>query len=290
MVLRDTLVSVGIPVRNGARTLETAVRSVLAQDHDNLEVVISDNASTDGTEALCRALAASDSRIVYHRHKRDVGILNNFVGAMRLARGTFFQWLGDDDWLAPRYLSRCLEIFADDSRLILVTTQISYTRPDGTMYTCRHGGTTLRTNDPIERFETIMSYLADGMPFDPLYGLMRREQVAGIVRRNMIREDEVFTTKLALAGPWGHLPEVLLHRYLKCERVPVLARRLGVPVWQAYMPTALECREMLRWIGDRDYTPTQRRRAHIAVARMYGRRHYLKVARHLRRLVGSVPS
>jgi glycosyltransferase involved in cell wall biosynthesis len=258
---------------------------VLAQDHERLELVISDNASTDGTEALCRELAATDSRIVYHRQPRDLGLLNNFIQTMQLANGTFFQWLGDDDWLAPHYVSRCLEAFADDSRLILVTAQINYTRPDGTTYTRPYCGTPLRSNDPIERFDEITLYLANGMPIDPLYGLMRRTQVAAITRRNMMREDEVFATKLALAGPWGHVPQVLMHRHLKCERLSVLARYLGVPVWQAYVPTALQCREMLRWIHKGDFTPLQRRRARVAVARMYGRRHYLTLTRRVRKLV-----
>lgn len=87
MTDHDTLVSVALPVRNGAARLEGAVRSVLAQDHENLQLVISDNASTDATEECCRDLAASDRRITYHRHPRNVGLLNNFVHAGRLAGG-----------------------------------------------------------------------------------------------------------------------------------------------------------------------------------------------------------
>src|SRR5262249_14296295 len=163
--------------------LEAAVRSVLAQDHERLEIVISDNASTDDTETLCRDLAAADRRIVYHRQPSDVGILNNFVHTMRIAKGTYFQWLGDDDTLAPRYVSRCLEAFAEDSRLILVTTQINYSKPDGTTTpTSPLTSTVLESNDPVERFAAITEYLADGMMVDPLYGLIRREPVVSIVR------------------------------------------------------------------------------------------------------------
>lgn len=283
--LRDTLVSIGLPVRNGARTLEAAIRSVLGQDHEPLEVVVSDNASTDETEALCRDLAASDSRIVYHRQPRNIGILNNFIQTMQLASGTFFQWLGDDDWLAPSYISRCLDIFAEDSRLILVTTEINYIKQDGTTYTSPVCGTTLLSDDPIERFEMITSFLVNGMPIDPLYGLMRRAEVATIARRNMICEDEVFAAKLALAGPWGHLPQVLMHRHLRNDRLSVLARRLDVPVWQAYLPVVLQCREILCSIRNMGFTSFQLRRARIAVARMYLGRHYLKLTRRLEKLI-----
>jgi glycosyltransferase involved in cell wall biosynthesis len=149
----DTLVSIGLPVRNGVKTLEGVIKSVLAQDHENLELVISDNCSTDGTEDLCRELALRDSRVVYIRQPTNVGLLNNFAHVTRLARGAFLRWIGDDDWLAPTYISRCLAEFADDSRLTLVTTQIDYVRPDGTTYTLRTPGTTFRSNDPIQRFE-----------------------------------------------------------------------------------------------------------------------------------------
>jgi hypothetical protein len=280
----EQLVSMGLPVRNGARTLEGVVRSVLAQDHERLELVICDNASTDGTEELCRDLAETDSRIVYCRQPRNIGLLNNFIHAIRLAKGTFFRWVGDTDWLAPNYVSCCLGAFADDSQLMLVTTQIRYTGPDGTAHTYPYLGTALRSNDPIERFCEYLR-LHNGMPVDPSYGFMRREPVASIARRNMIGEDEVFATKLALAGPWGHIPEVLAHRHTEPARLPVLARKLDVPAWQAYFSTTLICREMLRLIRDTELTPSQRRCARAAVAGMYVGRHYRRLARRGRRLL-----
>ena len=92
----STLVSVCLPVRNGAERLPVVIGSVLAQTHENLELVVSDNASTDGTENVCRELAASDPRIVYRRHAANVGLLNNFISAMQLSRGGFFRWIGHD--------------------------------------------------------------------------------------------------------------------------------------------------------------------------------------------------
>ena len=283
--IEETLVSVGLPVRNGERTLEHAARSALAQDHENVELVISDNASTDGTEALCRELAAKDKRIVYHRHAQNVGLLANYVHAMRIARGRYFCWIGDDDWLAPNYLSRCLQEFAADSRLVLVTTQIQYTRPDGSTFTSPYWGRSLRSDDPLERFEEVVALLAGEMAIDPLYALMRRSVVVPMARRNMMREDEVFATRLALAGPWGHVPETLARRYLKYDSNRRVARRLGVPAWQGYIPTAFECREMLRGIAADRFTASQRWRARLAVARLFMRRQYQGTTRRARKLV-----
>jgi glycosyltransferase involved in cell wall biosynthesis len=285
MERHGALVSIGIPVRNGARTLERAIKSVLAQDHEQLELVISDNASTDATDELCRDLASGDRRIVYHRHAQNVGLLNNFVHAIGMSRGTFFRWLGDDDQIAPRYISRCLQPFADDNRLVLVTSQIQYTNPDGSSFTRSYHGSAMRSDDRLERFTAFLD-LPEGMVLDPLYALVRRSPVAAIRRRNMLREDEVFAAKLALLGPWGHVPEILGHRHINAA-IPrtALARRLGVPPWKAYVATAFQCTELLRVIGRSQLTRPQRWRARAAIARMYTQRHGRSLARRRNKIL-----
>lgn len=285
MPTADTLVSVGLPVRNGAQTLKGVISSVLAQDHDHIELVICDNASTDGTEDVCRDIAKRDRRVTYYRQSRNVGLLNNFIHAMRLAKGMFFRWIGDTDSLAPNYVSRCLEAFADDSRLILVTTGIQYIGADGKSRTYPYCGTALRSSDPVDRFCEFLSSLPNGLTLDPMYALIRRDSVISIPRQNMIVEDEVFAAKLAMAGPWGHIPEVLAARHLEITRLSASARKLGVSRWQAYFSTTLQCQEMLRLIRDTELTPSQRRRARAAVSRMYIGRHYHRITHRGRRLV-----
>jgi len=101
----------------------------------------------------------------------------------------------------------------------------------------------------------------------------------------MLREDEVFATKLALAGPWGHVQEVLVHRNWKPERLPVLARRLDVPPWQTHLANTLQCLEILRWVRQTELTPMQRHRARAAVGRMYLRRQQCDAMRRARKLM-----
>ncbi|MEV6768622.1 glycosyltransferase family 2 protein [Nocardia sp. NPDC051030] len=282
-----TLVTVALPVRNGADRIPAVVESVLAQDHERLELVISDNASTDATEEVCRELAAHDGRIVYHRNAVNVGILNNFIGALDLAKGTYFRWIGDDDWLEPNYLSRCLDAFEADPRLLLVTSQLDYIGPDGVRQTAPYHGTALRSQDPAVRFAEMLRLLNESfLLLDPLYALVRREPVSRIARRNMLREDEVYAGKLALAGPWGHVPEVLGGRHWQHDRQSVMARKLGVASWQAHFSNTLECRELLRWIAASDLTPQQRWQARRAVARLYAKRQQITAARGMRKLSG----
>ena len=101
----------------------------------------------------------------------------------------------------------------------------------------------------------------------------------------MIREDEVFATRLTLAGPWGHVPEVLAKRNLREYGVATTARYLGVPSWQAHVPTSVQCWETLRFLRDEQLTSAQRRRAEIAVGRLFVGRHYATLVHRSRKLV-----
>jgi glycosyltransferase involved in cell wall biosynthesis len=291
MPSNDALISVCLPTRNGAGRLESVVRSIQAQDHANLELIISDNASTDGTEDLCRDLAKADERILYVRQPENVGLLNNFVSAMHKASGEYFRWVGDDDWLAPNCLSRCLEEFLVDERLILVTMAVEFIAEDGVTETGDYKPGPLGSDDPVERVAEMLRLLNSSyLMIDPLYGLMRREAIKPIPRRNMLREDQIFAVKIALAGPWGHAPAVLGRRGWRDETRKDLARRLGVPGWTARAATTLQLMETLRWINDAPgLTSEQRRKAKGLVYRWYAGRERRTIAskgRGLARIAG----
>jgi glycosyltransferase involved in cell wall biosynthesis len=293
----DTLVSVGLPVRNAGDRVAEVARSVLAQDHPNLELLITDNASTDDTEDVCRELARADRRINYHRQPQNIGLLNNFVYAIEHATGDYFRWIGDDDRLETDFASRCLDVFEADPRLIMVTTGISYTGDDGRTQTASYSGTGFLSDDPVERFDEMLSLLNQShLLIDPLYAMVKRGPVAAIPRRNMLREDEVYATKLALAGPWGHIDDVLGHRHWRSEKIGDISTRLGVPAWQSRFSNTLAYKEMLAWIAqDDDLTDDQKRRARAAVVNRYTERQWRIIKRRSRKLakmagVGTDPS
>jgi glycosyltransferase involved in cell wall biosynthesis len=283
---KGALVSIALPVRNGAGTVQRVIKAVLAQDYQSLELVISDNASTDNTEEVCRALAAADQRIVYHRHSENIGLLANFTYAIKVAKGTFIRWIGDDDWIAPAYVSKCVAQFESDPRLILVTTQLEYITSDGSRYTTPYFDTALLSDDPVKRFEALLTWLSNGhLAIDPLYGVIRRSTVLGVERRNAIREDEVLASKLALVGPWGHVPEVLGERNLKMRPASDLVRYLRAPRWHAYVPTFVQSRELVQVVKSHDLMPKERRRALRAVGRLFCRRHLATLVRRMRKLL-----
>lgn len=116
-------VSIGLPVKNGGDYLRETIEGLLAQTFPDFELVISDNASSDGTEAACRAYAARDARVRYHRVDDDRGVMWNFDHVVRLARGEYFKWASHDDLHAPTFLERCVEVLDADPTVVCCHTR-----------------------------------------------------------------------------------------------------------------------------------------------------------------------
>ena len=119
-------------------------------------------------------------------------------------RGTYFKWMGDDDWLAPTFVGRCVEVLDDDPSLILVTTCQGHVGTGGDVESASYDRGGLRSTRPLERFEEMLSVLNEShLQLDPLYGMIRPGPVAGLPRPVILHEDQVFAGRLALAGPFG---------------------------------------------------------------------------------------
>src|SRR5262245_17750978 len=102
--MRAPTVSVGVPVYNGERYLDKALSSILRQDFEDFELIISDNASTDGTAEICKAYADKDRRIRYHRNTSNIGAAPNYNQTFEMARGEYFKWCAHDDICYPTFL------------------------------------------------------------------------------------------------------------------------------------------------------------------------------------------
>ena len=104
------LVTIGIPVFNGEQYLAEAIESALAQDYPSLEIIISDNASTDGTGAIALRYVERDPRVTYVRQEKHLGSVVHFTRVRDLGRGKYFTWLAHDDLLSDvRYVSTVVE-------------------------------------------------------------------------------------------------------------------------------------------------------------------------------------
>lgn len=116
-------VSIGMPVYNGEKYIREALDSLLAQTFTDFELIISDNASTDGTEAICREYVARDLRIRYVRQSENRGAAANFQFVLDESRGDYFMWAAADDSWLPTFLTESVGVLDTDKTINFVVTK-----------------------------------------------------------------------------------------------------------------------------------------------------------------------
>lgn len=116
----EPCVTIGMPVFNGEAFIEGALDSLLNQSFSDFELYISDNASSDRTEDICRAYASRDSRISYRRQPANLGASANFREVFKEARGRYFMWAAADDRRDSRFLEFAVSILDERKEIGLV--------------------------------------------------------------------------------------------------------------------------------------------------------------------------
>jgi glycosyltransferase involved in cell wall biosynthesis len=201
------LVSVGLPVFNEESGLPAALDSILAQDYEHLELIVSDNGSTDATVDIAREYAARDARIAVHRSDQNRGAAFNWNRCFRLASGPYFTWASGHDTRLPQAIGKCVAALEDDPRLVLCYPRALWRRFDGTSET-RIGDTvgtrglppTLRVRETLKQ--------------------VKGEEINGVIRSsalartrlicNCLVPDLVLLVELSMLGDFQQLDETLL--------------------------------------------------------------------------------
>lgn len=109
------MISIGVPVYNGADYVQEALDSLLSQTYIDFELIISDNASTDNTPMICEEYAKRDQRIHYIRQSENIGAVKNFKFVLDRAQAKMFMWAAHDDLWSPDYLANAIKLLADES-------------------------------------------------------------------------------------------------------------------------------------------------------------------------------
>jgi glycosyltransferase involved in cell wall biosynthesis len=206
--------SIGLAVRNGRGFVERCIESILSQDFTDLELVVSDNASDDGTIGRLEEYARADRRLKLNVNQVNLGIHENMRRALDLSRGTFFRWISADDWLEPKCLSTCVRALESRPDAIGVTTWFTIHSPDGSTRYEEYRGEFPDSLDPARRFERMLWFFHAGdAKYDPAYGVYRRDR---LVRTRFPypseRTDWLVAAELALLGPIIHVDERVANR------------------------------------------------------------------------------
>lgn len=206
---RDTpLVTVGMPVYNGAPYVREAIESVLDQQLGDLELVISDNGSTDATERICRAAASADSRVRYYRENVNRGAAWNYNRVLELARGDYFHWAASDDRFEPEYLGSCLERLEREPNAVLAFCSARIVDGDGSFVEYWSPRTGYACQDrPAARFQDVLNH---GKRCFEVFGVMRTRDLLGTQRIAPFSDsDRSLLTELAMLGKFAHIDRPL---------------------------------------------------------------------------------
>jgi glycosyltransferase involved in cell wall biosynthesis len=206
----DPLVSIGLPVFNGERFLAEAVESLLDQTYRNIELIISDNASTDATADICRRYAAADSRVRYSRVPENIGGVPNANRVFTLASGTYYMLAADDDIWQPTYVERCVECLERDPGAVLVCSEMAIIDETGVITRRVEFPRTADSERPADRLREFTDIFTIT---DAAYGVTR----ADTMRQTPLfvihpGHDRIFLAEMALRGRIVRIPEFLYMR------------------------------------------------------------------------------
>lgn len=210
-------ISVGMPVYNGERYLASAIESVLAQTMGDFELLIADNASTDGTEAICRDFAARDDRIRYVRHDENVGAAANYNFLFAQSSAPFFRWNNSDDLLYPTLHERCYATLNAHPDAVLAAGTSVLIDDEGDKLRDYNDNLHITDERPSVRMQRFLKQV--GLT-NVIYGLMRREPLG---RTELMGDgavpsaDIVFMAHLLLQGKFVMLDEPLFYRRMHGE-------------------------------------------------------------------------
>jgi glycosyltransferase involved in cell wall biosynthesis len=267
--------SIGLAVRNGTDVVGRCIESILAQDFADLELVICDNVSDDGTVALLEDYARSDARVALHLNEVNIGSQENMTRTLELSRAPYFRWISADDWLEPGCLSACMSALERRPDAVGVTTWFTIHTDDGATRSEDYSGEFPTSPDPVRRFERMLWFFhaGDGK-YDPVYGVHRREAlVRARAFRPSERADWLLSAELALMGPIIHVSQRLAHR---SRAYPVgidraaFRRRLDAARGEQLKTSPRRLyREFYALAVSADLTPDQLRRCRRALRRFW---------------------
>lgn len=203
-------VSIGMPVYNGARFLRPTLDSLLAQTFSDFELIISDNASTDATEDICREYAKQDGRIRYIRQTENKGAVFNWNFVAQSATGRYFKWASSNDRCHATLIEKCITALRIDSSLVLAYPRTTLIDDNDAVLGAYDKDPEILDTLPSTRFLHAVSKLELNNAQCGLIRLDTLRKTRG--ERNYPAGDIVLMAELALHGGFRLIQEYLFFR------------------------------------------------------------------------------
>jgi glycosyltransferase involved in cell wall biosynthesis len=292
MTNETPLVSLSVPVYNGENYLAEALDSLLAQTFTDFEIIITDNASTDGTEAIGRAYAERDPRVRYVRNAENLGAAGNFNYGFSLARGRYFKWAAHDDIIAPDFLQKCVDVLDAEPDVVLAYPLVTFIGNEGESLARFDQRLAVGQVAASDRLAHYLRYQGQGRELDergvplekkqtrwpqfsPVFGLMRTDILRKTIQiGDFISSDRVLLAELALYGAFYEIMEYLLFIRFHMGMSVKYRTNTGYAAWfsprnlgKFVIPNVKLAQEYARAINRVPLTARDRLRSHLAMWR-----------------------
>lgn len=213
MKSQNKLISVGMPIYNGAEFLEQAITSILYQSYKNIELIIADDSSTDDSAQIYEKFAKKDKRIRIFKHKKNIGSIPNFNFVLKQAKGEYFMWAAQDDFRKKDTLEKLLQLHEEfpDAALAVSKFQNVHGKKKYSVYP------DIDYRNADSKAKTLISFLkTDNLSF--FYGLHKTKTLKKtggyfVDSRPIFKSSDFLTIyNVLLQGKLIYTPEVLFYK------------------------------------------------------------------------------
>jgi glycosyltransferase involved in cell wall biosynthesis len=172
--MENPLVSIGISIWNGELFFAETLDSLLAQDYENIEIIILDNLSVDNTSSICKEYARKDKRVRYILDNEKTDVIEGQKRAFSYARGEYIMIACDDDVYAPSYVSSLMNLMRSDPSIGLAYSSLEYISEDGIRSSANFEAKYFLTRHNSRR-QNFVRYLLHRSPIPIVFGLIRTQ-------------------------------------------------------------------------------------------------------------------
>jgi len=204
----EPLVTIGLPTYNRPEGLQKCLETILGQTHYNLEIIVSDNCSTDeAVQQIIKTYAARDNRIKHFRQSTNIGLEENFNFVYAKAKADYFIWMGDDDHFDDNYISECVRYLENNPDHILCSGVARYYSGNDFLFEEK-----MFKVDQASAFKRIFTYFSKAGKNGNFYAVFRNHKLKAKPLDEHVGCDWSFMAKLATLGKLSYTSTTAYHR------------------------------------------------------------------------------
>mgnify|MGYP002713160290 CR=1 FL=1 len=201
------LISIGVPVYNEQDHISEALESLISQDYPRIEIIISDNGSSDNTPNICQQYASNHPSIIYHMHDSNRGPGFNFEFVLSKANGEFFMWASGHDMWENNYVSTCYNALSENQSAVLCYGPARWISHSADSVGQVSGGYDTTGLSIVSRFNMVF-----WGNMHPVLGLIKSEHLQSCSIINMVGSDLAILSHLCLRGDFAYRSSAIWYR------------------------------------------------------------------------------